>query len=375
MMEFSVSAGNLLKVCERVLGAVKTRDKVSPLLECFTVEALEDGTIRLFGTNNQISMLGWTNGTVKTTGFTMVKGKVLRNAVKSLPSADDVTIKLKKNTLLIQSGKISFELQKIDASTNQIPNLDNIDLSTEQIGHDLLRELIDRTIYACSTEETRYNLCGIFFEPTGTGGLRLVATDGHRLAVAEAQTGGVPQKFNGFIVPRKACAEIRKMLMGKDKIELGFDDKRIVVKSEANTILTCQLIDGKFPDYQQVVPSGSSGTLIVERKCMADALMRLKMINAKGFSGMAFELDATDVMTVRANDPELGEGSEELAVEWSTTTKGSLKIGFNHAYLIDACAVFDGEKLRIELTDALGPASISDPERQNQKAVIMPMRI
>ncbi len=375
-MEFTASVENLLKVCDHAIGAVKSREITGAHLECFTIEAKEDGTRCLFGTNNEMSILAWTSATVKTPGTTLVKAKIFRNAIRSLSSDSEVMVKADRGKtsakVSIKSGRVSFGLQTT-TSQDPIPKPDEIE--TKEIGRELLRDLIDQTLYACASDQTRVNLCGIRFEPSGAGGLRLIATDGHRLASAEAKTGAFPEDFPGFTVPAKACSEIRKLLGEDETIEIGFDERRIVIRSSGNTVLTCQLISAEYPDYRQVVPEDSDGKLIVDRKSIIEALNRLKMLKSKT-SGMALELNGTGAMVIRTMDPDVGEGSEQISVEWSTTGEAKLKIAFNHGYLIDACATFVGEKLQFGLKDPLSPGVITDPSQgENQKAVVMPMRM
>ncbi len=182
-MEFSVSIRNLLEACEHAFGAIKTgREKFDATLECFTIDANADGLVRVFATDNETSVLAWTTGAVKSPGTTMAKAKILRKALKLLPVDDDVTFKLNKTQLLITCGKISFDLQKVSPlHDNAIPNLST--LETKQIGRDLFRKLIDRTLYACSSEESRPSMNGIRFE--GTGEPLLVKSQLHPSASAD----------------------------------------------------------------------------------------------------------------------------------------------------------------------------------------------
>lgn len=370
-MEFSLLTSNLLTCLDRVFGAIGKGKKIDQALGCYAVEAQSSGTVRIYGTDLEVSILTWTAAKVDKPATKLVNAKLLHDAIKALPQDKEVTFKMDGTMLSLKCEKISYKFPTLEAGGDSIPKkLDG--LETKQVGRDILQDLIDRTLYASSKDDTRPNLHGVCFEPTGKGGLRLIATDGHRLALAEGQVGGVPKDFTAFSVPQKGCAEIRKLLAGSSKTEIGFDDKQILIKSADHTIMTCRLVDGKFPDWTQVVPKKTDKTAIINRQAFIESLSRLRMFLNKGTPGTAIELNGNAAMMLKSTNPELGSGEEEIPCEYDGE---KLTIGFSGAYLLDACTSFDCEKLKLELSDKLSPCVITDPDKPDFKAVIMPMRI
>lgn len=361
----------MLRCLNRVYGAIGRGKKIDKSLGCYTLEAQKSGTVRIFGTDLEVSILTRTPAKVEEVGTKLVNARFLHDAVKSLPQDQMVSFAMAGSMLELKCGKISFKFPTFDVGEDNVSrSIEGI--KTSQIGRDVLRTMIDQTLYASCSDDTRPNLHGICFEPTGTGGLRLIATDAHRLAVVEGPTGGVPTAFEPFTVPQKGCGEIRKLLTDDEKIEMGFDDRRIVIRSGEKTIMTCQLVEGKFPDWNQVIPKTTNKFATVNRKAIIVALGRLKMFLDKREKGTSVELNGSDSMTFRSQNTNLGEGQEEVPCTYEGE---KLTIGFSGAYLLEACSSFSGENLKLSFLDAVSPGVITDPKKENMRAIVMPMRI
>ncbi len=370
-MKFSLSVSNLLQCLDRVYGAISKGNKIDKALGCYTIEAQESGSLRIYGTDLEVSILTWTQAKIDEAATKLVNARLFHDAIKSLPKDKDVSFVMSGTMLALKCEKISFKFPTFTAGHGSIPEkIEGIE--TKQIDRGVMRDLIDRTLYAASQDDTRPNLAGVCFEPGAPGELRLIATDGHRLAVAEGQVGGVPQDFKPFLVPHKGCGEIRKLLAGTDEAEFGFDDKRIVIHSGDHTIMTCQLVESQFPEWKEVLPKITNKTATLDRQAVVEALGRLRMFSTKGTTGTKIELNGNASVVLKSNNPDLGSGEEEIPCEYEGD---KLTIGFNGIYLFDACSSFDSEKIKLELSDANSPGVITDPENQNVKAVIMPMRI
>ncbi len=369
-MKFEIEARELLRVLDTAFGAVKTSKKaIDATLACFTLEAKKGGTLRVYGTDLEVAILTWTDAHVAQEGSKLIQAKFLHDVAKALPRDGIVKVAPKKNQLELKCGKIRFAFGTIDPSWENIPKTIE-EIETRQIGREMLRSMLDQTMYAASTDDTRVNLAGVHFTNDGTGKLRLVATDGHRLALTQGPVGFGTDNFQSVTVPIKGCTEIRKLLGEDNRAEIGFDDKRIVLRSGTNTILTCQLVEHGYPNYEQVIPKDGGQSLKVDRAMMVDALSRLKLLQDKSTATVLSLSGST--LTLETQTADKGQGQEDLDVEYEGE---DLRIGFNGIYLSDVCRAFECEHLEIKLIDPLSPGVIVDPTNPDLKAVIMPMRI
>jgi DNA polymerase-3 subunit beta len=291
--------------------------------------------------------------------------------VRSLPE-QTVTLKQAANQWVeITCGKVKYRVVGMAAeSFPTLPKFEDVPFFT--IEPKTFREMIDKTLYAVSTDETRYNLTGVFCEAMpGSAGLRMVATDGHRLALIERPTPEAPAMKEGMIIPRKGLIELRKLLDdGEGTARLGFVENSAVFEKGGST-LTMRLVDGKFPDYQQVIPAASSRRVKVGRAQLHEALKRTSVLSADKASGVRVDL-TTNMLALTANNPDRGEAREEIDVEYEGEP---LKIGFNFRYLLDVLGVLTDERVVLELTDELSPGVIRGEGSEGYNSVIMPMRI
>src|SRR6185503_3181623 len=235
-----------------------------------------------------------------------------------------------------------------------------------------LREMIERTLFSVSTDETRYSLNGVFIEQGEGSNVRMVATDGHRLAFEEKAIGsfGLPK---GVILPRKGLAELKKLLeSGEDgAVSLGFrENMGLVTKDKIELFM--RLIDGDFPDYTKVIPKGNPYTVKIEHDELQQALRRVLILSSVRYKGIRMEF-SEGKLSISANNPDLGEAVEEIEAEY----KGKpISIGFNARYLIDVLGVLGGDgEIDIELKDELSPSVIRKAGVDNYLYVLMPMRL
>jgi DNA polymerase-3 subunit beta len=239
---------------------------------------------------------------------------------------------------------------------------------------DQLRRLIDKTRFAISTEETRYYLNGIYLHAIEAGGklkLRAVATDGHRLARAEMDAPAGSEGMPGVIIPRKTVAELQKLVDVPDvavATELSDTKIRFTIGS---VVLTSKLIDGTFPDYQRVIPTGNDKALIIDRATFASAVDRVSTISSE--RGRAVKLSIADgQVTLTVNNPDSGSATEELAADYSSDP---IEIGFNARYLLDVSSQLSSGDARFMLADSGSPTLIQDTGDENTLYVLMPMRV
>jgi len=233
-----------------------------------------------------------------------------------------------------------------------------------------LRRLIDKTKFAISTEETRYYLNGIYVH-AHDGALRAVATDGHRLALAEMDIPPGAEGLPGVIIPRKTVAEIRRLIDGGDAdVSLSVSEAKIRFHY-GSAVLTSKLIDGTFPDYERVIPKGNEKELTIDNKVFADAVDRVATISAEKSRSIKISL-TQDNLALTVNNPESGNAHEELMVDYSADP---LEIGFNAKYLLDVANQIEGRDATFFLDSPASPALVKDAEDPGALFVLMPLRV
>ncbi|MCK6546502.1 DNA polymerase III subunit beta [Myxococcota bacterium] len=369
-MELTIRVPELMKALQRVQGIVEKKTTM-PILANALIKAKGKDGVTVSATDLEIGLTADYEAKVPKPGAMTLGAKALYDIVRSLPEAT-VTLKQAANQWVeITCGKVKYRV--VGMASESFPTLPKFeDVPFFAIDPKLFKEMIDKTLYAVSTDETRYNLTGVFCEPVaGSSGLRMVATDGHRLSVVERPTPQPPTMKDGVIIPRKGLVELKKLLDdGEGEARLGFVENSAVFEKGGVT-LTMRLVDGKFPDYQQVIPTASSRRVRVARHALQDALKRTSLLSPDKAQGVRVDL-MPGVLALSANNPDLGEAREELDVDYDGE---ALKIGFNFRYLMDVLGVLNEEKVELELTDELSPGVLHGEGSEGYRAVIMPMRI
>jgi len=246
---------------------------------------------------------------------------------------------------------------------------------TFKIPAKLLGQMIDRTLFCVSTDDNRHNLSGIYCETLNKNTLRMVATDGHRLAMSENTFDFEVPIERGVIVPRKGFQELKRVLSDGDDnaeatVELGFSNNSGVLKIGSVTLST-RLVEGQFPDYRQVIPKKFDKTVTIHRAGFTESLRRVSLLSQSRAHGVRLNFSEGNLEMV-AEDPEFGEARETLEIAYKAAP---LSVGFNAKYILDVLALIRDEALRFELSDDLSPGVLKPLEEENFLAVIMPMRI
>ncbi|HEY8564814.1 MAG TPA: DNA polymerase III subunit beta [Beijerinckiaceae bacterium] len=372
-MRVTVERAALLKSLGHVHRVVERRNTI-PILS--NVLLRSDGErLRLKATDLDIEVTETIPAEVADGGATTVPAHVLYDIVRKLPEGAQVSLETPGDSgqMQIRSGRSRFMLQALSES-------DFPDLAAGELPHRFdikateLKRLIDKTQFAISTEETRYYLNGIYLHAVEAGGetkLRAVATDGHRLARVEMPAPKGAQGMPGVIVPRKAVAEIQKLVeAGEENVGIELSSAKVRL-TFGEVVLTSKLIDGTFPDYQRVIPSGNDKLLTVERDQFARAVDRVSTISSE--RGRAVKLAIADgrlVLTV--TNPDSGSATEELEVDYDAP---SIDIGFNARYLLDIAAQLEGDTALFRLADPGSPTLIQDRDAAPALYVLMPMRV
>ncbi|MEM7300072.1 MAG: DNA polymerase III subunit beta [Pseudomonadota bacterium] len=371
-MRVILERSELLKSLNHVQRVVERRNTI-PILSNVLLRA-ENDSLQLKATDLDLEVVETTAASVEQSGATTVSAHILYDIVRKLPDGAEVMMSLTDDTgLTVTSGRSQFRLQVL--SDADFPNLTTTDFShTFRLSAAALKGMIDRTQFAISTEETRYYLNGIYLhavEDEGTQKLRAVATDGHRLARTEVECPDGAADMPGIIVPRKAVSEIQKLVEDPDAsvmVELSDSKIRLTVGS---VVLTSKLIDGTFPDYNRVIPSGNDKELTLDRQTFASAVDRVSTISSDRGRAVKLSLSA-GALKLSVNNPESGSAEEEIAAGYDTD---DLEIGFNSKYLLDITAQLSGETSVFMFADPGSPTLIRDTSDEAAVYVLMPMRV
>ncbi len=372
-MRVVLERSNLLKSLNHVHRVVERRNTI-PILSNVLLSA-EGGSLELKATDLDLEVTEATAAAVEQNGATTVPAYLLYDIVRKLPDGAEVMLKTDEdgNAMSVVSGRSSFRLQCLpqsdfpESSAGTFPHIFRLE-------SEALKGLIEKTQFAISTEETRYYLNGIYLHAIETGGklkLRSVATDGHRLARAEIDAPAGSEGMPGIIIPRKTVSELQKLVDDPDvavTTELSDTKIRFTIGS---VVLTSKLIDGTFPDYQRVIPSGNDKKLVIDRQSFAAAVDRVSTISSE--RGRAVKLSiASGQLTLTVNNPDSGSATEELPADYESDP---IEIGFNARYLLDVAAQLSGDSAEFMLADAGSPTLITDSADEHALYVLMPMRV
>jgi DNA polymerase-3 subunit beta len=372
-MEFKIDKETFLKALQKVQAIVEKRNTM-PILSNVLIEASHN-TIFLTATDLEVGMKSSYPTTVVEEGKITVSAKKIYEIIKEL-SEDEIIFSTKENDWVeIRSGKAHFNI--VGLSPEEFPYFPKINEDRfVRVSSSLIREMIEKTSYAICHDETKYNLNGVFIKAVAENShqiLRMVATDGHRLSIAEKGLDGSisEELLKGVIFPKKGVFELKKMTEeADDDTMICFLDNSAVVK-KGNTFVVMRLVDGEFPDYTKVVPVNNDRIVKIKREEFLHSLRRMSILSSEKFKGIKFDI-AAGSMEISASNPELGEAREELEVDY---TGESLTVRFNARYLIDVLTVLDDEFVELDLRDELSPAIMKPAASNDFRSVIMPMRL
>lgn len=371
-MKLTIERAQLLRSLGHVQSVVEKRNTI-PILSNVLIGAA-DGRLSLTATDMELEIVEATAADILSPGALTAPAHTLYDIVRKLPDGAQIEIDGSTgNSVTVRSGRSTFKLGMLP--TEDFPQMSGGELPVAfELGASDLKSVIDRTRFAISTEETRYYLNGIYLhagEAEGVPVMRAVATDGHRLARVEMPLPDGAAEMPGAIVPRKTINEVRKLIDDEEgTIRIELSETRIRF-SFADIVLTSSLIDGTFPDYQRVIPSGNDKFLEVDPRRFADAVDRVSTLATEKGRAIKMAL-APGQLTVSATSPDAGSATEELEVVYEAE---ALEIGFNSRYLLDITGQIDGEGCRLEIADAASPTVLRDSADGSALYVLMPMRV
>jgi len=372
-MKLAVEKKDLLNVIARAQNIVEKRNTM-PILVNVLLEAKDSG-LRGFATDLEVSLTDEIPAQVKSAGKVAVNAKSLFEIIKELPEGKIELERKENNWLKITQNRAVFNI--VGISPEEYPVFPTF--TTQEfvkMSAETLSEMIEKTLFSVSTDETRYHLNGVYLEvrsdkdgPT----YRMVATDGHRLSMIDRKIPEAPTKGSapGVIVPRKGLHEIRKLLeVVEDSVEVAIEGAQLVVRN-GTTVLMVRLIEGKYPNYLQLVPQGLKEHFLVQREALLSSLKRVSLLSNTKSKGVTFSL-TNGRMEITSNNPELGDAKEEIEIEY----KGKdMRIGFNARYVLDVLSNMHDDIVKMELNDQLSPGVIRPNDDMSYTCVVMPMRI
>ncbi len=375
-MKLTIERAALLRSLNHVQSVVERRNTI-PILSNVQLQA-NGGRLGLTATDMDLAIVETVDAGIESDGSTTAPAHTLYDIVRKLPDGAQVELDAGGDAGQVQlrAGRSRFTLQSLP--TSDFPQMTSGDLPHRfKLKAADLRALIDRTRFAISTEETRYYLNGIYLhmvaESEDGGGemLRAVATDGHRLARVEIPLPDGAAGIPGVIVPRKTVNELRKLIdETEEDVEIGLSDAKIRFAFD-DVELTSKLIDGTFPDYDRVIPTGNDKSLDVDCQYFAAAVDRVATISTEKSRAVKLSVE-NGVVTLSASSPDSGTATEEIEVDYQ---QEAIEIGFNARYLLDITQQIEGETAQFSMADAASPTVIRDGDDKSALYVLMPMRV
>ncbi|MFA7585261.1 MAG: DNA polymerase III subunit beta [Novosphingobium sp.] len=372
-MKATIERATLLRCLSHVQSVVERRNTI-PILSNVLIDAAPGDSVRVMATDLDLQVVETMPAvSVEMPGAITVSAHLLFDIARKLPDGSQVSLETADNRMTVKAGRSRFSLPTLPR--DDFPVIVEGDLPTSfEIPAATLAQLIDRTRFAISTEETRYYLNGIFLHVTDDE-LKAAATDGHRLARFTLPRPEGAQGMPDVIVPRKCVAELRKLLEEaldtNVLVDLSASKIRFTLGGENGVVLTSKLIDGTFPDYSRVIPTGNDKLLRLDPRSFYQGVDRVATIATEKTRAVKIALE-NDRVTLSVTSPDNGTAAEELAADYRAE---GFEIGFNANYLKDILGQIDGDSVELHLADAGAPTLIRQDDKSSALYVLMPMRV
>jgi DNA polymerase-3 subunit beta len=370
-MKATIERATLLKGLGHVHSVVERRNTI-PILSNVLIEASEEGGIRLMATDLDLQINETVEANIEDPGATTVPAHTLFDIVRKLPEGSQVELIAAEGRMQVNGGRARFTLSTLPR--DDFPVIAEGELPTRfELPAATLRQIIDKTRFAISTEETRYYLNGIYLHVSDEAQpvLKAAATDGHRLARVTVPRPEGAQGMPGVIIPRKCVAELRKLLDEVDgTVQVSLSESKIRF-GLGNAVLTSKLIDGTFPDYSRVIPTANDKLLRIDPRSFGEGVDRVSTIASERTRAVKMALDR-DRVTLSVTSPENGTAAEEVPAEYGSD---AFEIGFNARYLMDILDQIEGDTVEVHLADAAAPTLLRENDKAPALYVLMPMRV
>jgi DNA polymerase III subunit beta len=366
-MRFTVSREVFLKPLQQVVGVVEKRHTM-PVLANILMRVQGD-SVALTATDLEVELQARMQAVQTEDGEITVPGRKLYDILRALPDGTQIDFLLSKDKVTLKAGRSRYSLATLSATEFPPAEMGEVQFRNEIAGS-AAKELIDRTGFAMALQDVRYYLNGLLLEMRGAN-VRAVATDGHRLALCDSSNDPGSSAERQVIVPRKGVLELARLIgSGEDMVELEFSRNHVRAKV-GDAIMTSKLIDGRFPDYEAVVPIGADKTALMSKDELKAALQRAAILSNEKYRGVRIELNP-GVVRIMANNPEQDEAIEEVAAE---TNVQNLSVGFNVNYLMDAVSAIEGGEVLLCLRDSGSSGLVRGKDSNRIRNVVMPLRL
>ncbi len=370
-MKATIERATLLKGLSHVQSVVERRNTI-PILSNVLIEATAEGGLKLMATDLDLQINETIAAAVDQPGSTTVSAHTLFDIARKLPEGSQVSLNAAEGKMTIMAGRAKFQLGTLPRDDFPVIAEGELPVSFE-LPAETLKQIIDKTRFAISTEETRYYLNGIFWhvseDPLPV--LKAAATDGHRLARVTMPRPDGAESMPDIIIPRKCIAELRKLL---DEIDgsVGVSMSPTKIRFDlGQALLTSKLIDGTFPDYSRVIPTGNDKILKIDPRSFEEGVDRVSTIATEKTRAVKMALDR-DKIILSVSSPENGTAAEEVPGDYTAL---GFEIGFNSRYLLDILGQLDGDTIEVHLADAAAPTLIRENDKSAALYVLMPMRV
>jgi len=365
-MKFSAAREALLKPLQAVIGVVERRQTMPILANVLLVA--KNGEVSITATDLEVELVATAEIAVEQDGEVTVPGRKLLDICRALPESAEVVLSLGGEKLSIRSGRSKFSLTTLPAS--DFPTVEQISGSKGiDIGQAELVKLLEKTHFSMAQQDVRYYLNGLLIE-TGKKSVRAVATDGHRLALCEVELEGAGNEEQQVIVPRKGVLELQRLLSGEGDVTLELGSNHMRVQLEGIRF-TSKLIDGRFPEYDRVIPKEADNELTADREMLRAALQRTAILSNEKYRGIRLII-RDNGMVLQAHNPEQEEAEEEIEVSYQGE---DIEIGFNVNYLLDALGAIESTDVTVSIVDGNSSCLLREPGKNDCKYVVMPMRL
>ncbi len=373
-MEIRIEKAALLKALDRVRSVIEGRNTI-PILSNVLL-AVEGGQLTITATDLDMesSAVAFTADLATQPGQLTVPGNMMYDLVRKLPDGAEVLLRhdASDHRLLITAGRSKFNLPVLPAGDFPAYSIDGLGAEHTVSAPDLAK-MIEAASFCMSTEETRYYLNGLYLHVPSEkpGVLRAVATDGHRLATAEMACPDGMEGIPGVIIPRKTVKEVRRMLDGVDTVTIQVTATKVRFVTPAGSKLTSKIIDGNFPDYMRVIPTGNEHRITVDPMVLSSAVDRVATISAEKSRSAKFAF-GDGLVTITVRNMEAGQGVEQVEVDYDGP---SVEIGFNARYVLDVMGRIKAGSAILEVGDPASPCLVLDTENDAVRFVLMPLRV
>ncbi|MGX2038634.1 DNA polymerase III subunit beta [Methylocaldum sp. MU1018] len=367
-MKFAITRESLLTPLQQVVGVIERRQTL-PILSNVLLK-LSDGTLEFTGTDLEVQLITKTEVEGGDPGAVTVPARKFLDICRLLPERSVVNVDWRQEKFVIQCGSSRFNLSTLPADS--YPEFDAGTPEVEvAVPRNYLRRALEKTVFAMAQQDVRYYLNGLLLDLSGQM-LRAVSSDGHRLAFFEQPLEGDSGESRQIIVPRKGVLELNRLLGdGEDPVTVQIAPNNLRVDLGAVSF-AAKLIEGRFPDYQRVMPRELTRVVLTDKAAFKGALTRVSVLSNEKYKGISMEVSGEGSMCLKAQNPEHEEAEEKFAVEFEGK---DVSVGFNASYLLDAVNNVDSERVRLSFTESANSCLIEDYDDSAFKFIVMPMRL